>query len=148
MLEDKGQHGKLVVRPWTIRTGGGDEIVRAAAIVDALEPMVDRYADDLQVAGIELQFVGDNARTALVLGVVRGAVGAYLCRRGIEVVGVHPSKAKKHATGRGDASKERVQKMVASVYGVADLTDDESDAVAIAGWVLRQRRLPEELRLL
>ncbi len=86
------------------------------------------------VLSIEEAFYGANARTALVMGHVRGA--AMVCGRqaGLPVFEYAARKVKSSITGNGAATKEQVQFMVQRLLGLkAPPTPfDASDALAIA----------------
>lgn len=86
-----------------------------------------------QAAAIEGGFYFKNARTALVLGEVRGVVIAASASAGVPIYEYSPRLVKQALTGYGAAQKDQVSKMVRSVLGVnGEIQEDAADALAIA----------------
>jgi crossover junction endodeoxyribonuclease RuvC len=84
-------------------------------------------------AALEGGFYFKNARTALVLGEVRGAVIAACAVRGVPVFEYAPRRVKQSLTGTGTASKEQVARMVSVLLGLTELPpEDAADALAMA----------------
>jgi crossover junction endodeoxyribonuclease RuvC len=84
-------------------------------------------------AAIEGGFHLKNARTAMVLGEVRGVVIATCAARGLEVFEYSPRRVKQSIVGTGTAHKEQVGRMVMSILGLQQkLPEDAADALAIA----------------
>ncbi|MFH0953329.1 MAG: crossover junction endodeoxyribonuclease RuvC [Verrucomicrobiota bacterium] len=86
-----------------------------------------------QAAAIEGGFYFKNARTAMILGEVRGVVIAACASAGVPVYEYSPRDAKKALTGFGGAQKDQVAKMVMSILGLEEKPqEDAADALAIA----------------
>ncbi|HOW97291.1 MAG TPA: crossover junction endodeoxyribonuclease RuvC [Kiritimatiellia bacterium] len=86
-----------------------------------------------EAVALEGGFYFKNAKTALILGEVRGAVIAACALRGVPVYEYAPRRVKQGLTGAGAASKEQVGRMVASILGLTELPpEDAADALAIA----------------
>ena len=86
-----------------------------------------------QAAAIEGGFYFKNARTALVLGEVRGVVIAASASAGVPIYEYSPRLVKQALTGYGAAQKDQVSKMVRSILGVnGEIQEDAADALAIA----------------
>jgi crossover junction endodeoxyribonuclease RuvC len=86
-----------------------------------------------EAAALEGGFYFKNARTALVLGEVRGAVIAACAVRGVPVFEYAPRRVKQSLTGTGTASKEQVARMVSVLLGLTELPpEDAADALAMA----------------
>lgn len=84
-------------------------------------------------AAIESPFFSRNARTALALGEARGVLLAACAAAGVPVFEYAPRAVKRAVTGRGEAPKEQVQRMVRALTGFeSDATEDETDAIAAA----------------
>ncbi len=85
-------------------------------------------------AVLEDPFVGNNASTAIILGMARGAILTALAEHGIETFAYTPRKAKKSAVGLGSASKEQVAMMMSSQFGIGidRIPLDSTDALALA----------------
>jgi crossover junction endodeoxyribonuclease RuvC len=79
-------------------------------------------------------FLSRNARTALLLGQIRGAALLPLLEAGLPVHEYAPRLVRKTVTGYGGADKEQVRRMVRLLLGLHDrvLALDASDALAVA----------------
>ena len=105
---------------------------RLLHIVSKLEELLDKYKP--QALAMEGVFFAKNAKSALVLGHIRGAVLVACRKRGMTFNEYPPSLVKQAVTGDGSASKEKVANMVFAQLGIqsSDLPLDASDALAIA----------------
>ena len=85
-------------------------------------------------ASLESPFVGDNARTAIILGMARGAILTALAENNIIAYAYAPIVAKRAVTGLSHARKEQVALMMANEFDIAvsDIPDDATDALALA----------------
>jgi len=94
--------------------------------------LVKTYAPD--VAAIEGGFFFKNAKTAMILGMARGAVVATLAELAIPMYEYAPRRVKQAVVGYGNASKEQVALLVAQILGldVHAVPDDATDALAMA----------------
>lgn len=72
--------------------------------------------------------------TAYLLGQARGVICLVCAQEGIALVEYSATRVKKAVTGHGLASKEQVQRMVATVLGLSSLPRymDVTDALALA----------------
>ena len=79
-------------------------------------------------------FFAKNAKSALVLGHIRGAILVACRKRGLSYSEYSPRVVKQAVTGDGGASKEQVANMIFARLGIngGDLPLDASDALAIA----------------
>ena len=105
---------------------------RLLHIVSGLEELLDKYKPES--FGMEGIFFAKNAKSALVLGHIRGAVLVACRKRGISYSEYSPRVVKQAVTGDGGASKEQVANMIFARLGIqgSDLPLDASDALAIA----------------
>jgi crossover junction endodeoxyribonuclease RuvC len=105
---------------------------RLLHIVSELERLLDKYHP--VSLGMEGVFFAKNARSALVLGHIRGAILVACRKRGLSYSEYSPRVVKQAITGDGGASKEQVANMVFARLGISggDLPLDASDALAIA----------------
>jgi crossover junction endodeoxyribonuclease RuvC len=105
---------------------------RLLHIVTELERLLDKYHP--VSLGMEGVFFAKNARSALVLGHIRGAILVACRKRGLSYSEYSPRVVKQAITGDGGASKEQVANMVFARLGISDgdLPLDASDALAIA----------------
>ena len=112
-------------------------ISRAIDLKERQVMMIDAIVEHLanvEVVGIEDQFVKSNARTSLKLAEMRGIAKVVCYRGGVawnNIFDIAPADAKKYLTQHGNASKSDVQKVATALAG-RDLTEDEADALAIA----------------
>ena len=85
-------------------------------------------------ASMESPFVGDNAKTAIILGMARGAILCALAENNIPAYAYAPIVAKRAVTGLSHARKEQVALMMANEFNIAvsDIPDDATDALALA----------------
>lgn len=85
-------------------------------------------------ASLESPFVGDNAQTAIILGMARGAILTALAENSVPAYAYAPSVAKRAATGLNNARKEQVALLMANEFGIAvsDIPNDATDALALA----------------
>lgn len=83
---------------------------------------------------VEEIFYAKNARSALMLGHVRGAILLAAARAGLDLTEVSPLEVKKAVTGYGRADKAQVQVMVQRLLNLKEVPRpyDASDALAIA----------------
>ncbi|MHB8669297.1 MAG: crossover junction endodeoxyribonuclease RuvC [Acidimicrobiales bacterium] len=100
------------------------------------------------VVAVERVFFQANVRTAMSVGQASGLVIAAAAGAGCEVVQYTPTEVKAAVTGSGSAGKEQVQRMVASLLGLAERPRpvDVADALGLAlchlahaGWRARLR---------
>jgi crossover junction endodeoxyribonuclease RuvC len=87
-----------------------------------------------EVVVIEELFFATNAKTAIVVAQARGAAILATAESGVPVFEYTPLQIKKAVTGNGRASKEQVQKMVATLLGLREIPrpDHAADALAAA----------------
>ncbi|MGF1450773.1 MAG: crossover junction endodeoxyribonuclease RuvC [Opitutales bacterium] len=101
------------------------------AIADAIEALLTQYRPT--VAAVEESVFVQNQRTALILGLSRGAVLTTLARANVEIAEYAPLRIKQAVTGHGRASKEQVGGLLRQHLGLAEaIPPDESDAAATA----------------
>ena len=105
---------------------------RLLHIVTKLEELLDRYKPC--ALGMEGVFFAKNAKSALVLGHIRGAILVACRKRGMTFNEYPPRVVKQMVTGNGAASKEQVASIIFAQLGISggELPLDASDALAIA----------------
>jgi crossover junction endodeoxyribonuclease RuvC len=130
----RGQDSRIEVLEYgAIRCKAQDELSdRLLHIVQELEGRVQLYQPDHLC--MESAFFAKNAKSALVLGHVRGAIMVMGRRHGLGFSEISPRSVKQAVTGSGSASKERVALMIAALLRLNTLSGptDASDALAIA----------------
>lgn len=101
-------------------------------LAGGVEQLISLYKPEQ--ASIEGTFFYKNAKTAMILGMARGAVVAELGKMEIPTYEYAPKKAKLAVTGTGNASKEQVASMIATRLNadISQINDDATDALALA----------------
>ena len=106
--------------------------LRLKQIAEGLDLWLDRTMPD--VVAVERVFAQHNVSTVMGTAMVAGLAMLAAARRGIPVALHTPSEVKAAVTGSGRADKAQVQKMVANILGMAEITKpaDAADALALA----------------
>lgn len=101
-------------------------------LFNGVEELVEKYCPTS--LSVENQFVKKNIQSAMKLGMARCAVILAATRRSIPVFEYAPKSAKLSVVGRGDATKEQVQKMLQMLLSLdkPPEPEDASDALALA----------------
>ena len=101
-------------------------------LYDGLLETIQKFAPS--VLSIEEAFYGKNARTALLMGHVRGVIMIGGRHSDLPVYEYAARKVKSSVTGNGNATKEQVQFMVQRLLSLKEAPTplDASDALAIA----------------
>ena len=83
---------------------------------------------------IEGAFFHRNPKTAMILGMARGAALSAVAKSQLPVYEYSPKSAKLTVTGTGNASKEQVAYMMAQILKVdhKEINDDATDALSLA----------------
>ena len=118
-----------VLQYGVVHAGASDALEnRLLKIVTELETLIDKFHP--QALAMEGVFFAKNAKSALVLGHIRGAILVACRRRGMTFDEYPPRLVKQAVTGDGAASKEQVANMVFARLGIepGDLPLDASDA--------------------
>jgi crossover junction endodeoxyribonuclease RuvC len=130
---DTGSKNSRVLEYGVLHAPAGHALEdRLLKIVSELETLLDKYHPEaLSMEGV---FFAKNAKSALVLGHIRGAILVACRRRGMSFSEYSPRAVKLAVTGDGGAAKEQVANMVFARLGIepGDLPLDASDALAIA----------------
>lgn len=105
---------------------------RLRELRDAVRDLCDRFQPDQAI--IERLYFSKNVQTAMGVAEARGMLLTLLADRGVPVLEVSPQEVKMGATGKGNAPKPQVQRMVAMLFGLEKppQPDDAADALAIA----------------
>ena len=86
------------------------------------------------MVSIEGGFYSKNARTAMVLGAARGTLIALAAEQQIPVYEYAPRRIKQAVCGWGDAGKDQIAAVVATLVGIdrSGMLSDATDAAATA----------------
>ena len=116
-----------------IRTTPSDPLPkRLLVIFEAVQELIERHRPD--AVAIENVFLGQNTRTALVLGHARGVIMVAAEGAAVPVAEITPAEVKRAVTGSGRATKDQVAAMVTRLLNLksAPKPSDAADGVAIA----------------
>jgi crossover junction endodeoxyribonuclease RuvC len=115
---------------------------RLHLVAEEISQVVEQHRPDC--AGVEMVFTAVNAKSALLLGHVRGAILAQLFRMGVPVREYSALEIKKAIVGYGRAQKHQVAGMVRVLLGLAEEPKpaDAADALAAAVCHFHSRRPP------
>tara|TARA_B100001250_G_scaffold82207_2_gene67868 strand:- start:1767 stop:2195 length:429 start_codon:yes stop_codon:yes gene_type:complete len=105
---------------------------RLVYIFDQFTQVLNEYKPS--ESAVESTFFGKDADSAAKLGQARGVLLLALRKASIPVEHYSPASVKKSIVGNGQASKERVQFMVARLLKMKEIPSplDASDALGIA----------------
>ncbi len=129
---DDGPAGIIPVEFGLIRTKPGPSLaVRLNDIAEKINEIIGEFNPD--VMAVETVFFAKNAKTAMTIGRVTGAVMAIAGMRGVTVVEYSPLDIKRSVVGTGRADKKQMQEMVRTLYRLAEIPrpPDVADALAI-----------------
>lgn len=117
----------------------------------ALHEELGGLLDELRPSRIAVEQVFAHVRhvgTAIVMGHGRGVVLLAAALRDVPVDELAPAEVKKAVTGRGQASKEQVQRAVMRQFSLRTLPEppDVADAIAIAACAARRHADVQALR--
>lgn len=110
---------------------GGPLPRRLKSIYDGICEIAAQYRPDC--ASVEIVFVNVNPQSTLLLGQARGAALTALVASGLEVAEYTALQMKKAVVGHGQARKEQVQAMVATLLALPGMPGkDAADALGLA----------------
>ncbi len=108
-----------------------DLVMRIQELAQRLQKMLSEIKPNY--VALEDIFMGENVRSALILGQARGAVLATLGLGNISVVNLSATTVKLAVTGTGRATKDQVGKMVQAILKLEKKpAEDAGDALALA----------------
>jgi crossover junction endodeoxyribonuclease RuvC len=116
---------------WQTRPGRPIEL-RLRDLFDELGGLLARYRPD--AVALEESYVGADARTALSVGQVRGALIVACARAGVDCVEYPPARVKQAVCGYGAAEKTQVQQMAKALLRLEQTPTPThaADALAVA----------------
>ncbi len=118
---------------------------RLRTLADELRALVAEFKPESVV--VERVFFQVNARTAMATGQAAGVALVAAAESGCQVAQYTSNEVKQALVGYGSATKEQVQRMVASVLGLAEppRPPDVADALALAACHLTAQPLRRAL---
>ena len=116
---------------WHTKSGVRIEL-RLRELFVGVVALVERYRPD--AVALEESFVGLDARGALSLGQVRGALLVACARAGVPCAEYPPATVKQAVCGYGRADKHQVQQMAKALLGLEQVPTPThaADALAVA----------------
>ena len=126
-----------------IRTKADQPLARRLRdIHDGVQELITRHQP--HTLAVESVFYARNVRTTVVLGHARGVILLAGEQAGLRIAEYPPAEIKKAITGRGAATKEQVQYMVAQLLRLKTSPQpaDAADGVAAALCALLSASLP------
>ena len=135
-----GAHEPTLVEAGVVRLKPADPVpVRLCALHRELSAILDELRP-ARVAVEEVFAHVAHVRTAIVMGHGRGVVLLAAAQRDLPLDEFAPAEVKKALTGRGQASKEQMQRAVMHQFGLRSVPKppDVADAIAIAACAARR----------
>ena len=130
-IVEKQGHALIHLGHGQIRTNTSDaDHHRLNIIFEQITAICDEFAP--HSASIESVFMAKNAKSALKLGMARGAAMAAVAHKGLILNEIAPRLAKKAVTGTGSADKKQMQAMVTHLLGIKPKGADAADALGLA----------------
>ncbi len=110
----------------------GSHASKLRKIFDKVLGLIDDFHPD-EVA-LEAPFFGKNVQSMLKLGRAQGVAMSAALYRQIPIVEYAPKKVKQSVTGKGNASKEQVARMLQQMFAFTERPAmlDATDALAVA----------------
>ncbi len=117
---------------WWQTCAGERQELRLRTIFEGVQQLLARHGPD--AVALEESFVGADARTALSVGQARGAVLVAAAALDVPCSEYPPATVKQAVCGYGRADKPQVQRMVATILGLAEAPEPThaADALAVA----------------
>jgi crossover junction endodeoxyribonuclease RuvC len=137
--------GPRLLSAGDVRPRGKEMPERLASLWSELETLLARLRPTVVV--VESAFSAQNVQSALRLGEGRGVVLACAARSGARVVQYAPAVARKTLLGNGNASKQQVAAMVATLLQLEEPPRplDVTDALSLALAFIQRGRTLEAL---
>lgn len=109
-----------------------DHFIRLGIIYEKLTAYIKEYKPS--ALAIEAPFFGKNVQSMLKLGRAQGAAIIAGVNNNVPVIEYSPRRIKQSITGKGNASKEQVAKMLESTLKILEMPKyfDATDALAVA----------------
>jgi crossover junction endodeoxyribonuclease RuvC len=143
VVRGDGTRPPTLIECGVIRTKPRDPLpVRLRDIYEGIAELLDRHRPDAMA--VEDVFYARNVRTTIVLGHARGVVLLAGEQRTVSIHEFPPAEIKKAVVGRGGATKEQVQFMVARLLRLKNPPQpaDAADGVAAALACIMGARVP------
>ena len=130
MIAASGAQLKVVEHGIIRTTTRQSDPERLSLIFEGLQAVIETHRPDKAV--IEEIFVNANPRSALRLGLARGAAMLACGQAGLSLSEISPRKVKQAVTGTGTADKKQMAAMVSRLLAIPAPPADAADALAMA----------------
>lgn len=132
IVQTDGGRISAVEHGWWKTSAREAPALRLKRIHDGVVELIAEHAPG--AAALEESFVGADARTALFVGQARGAVLVACAAHEVACAEYPPATVKQSVCGYGRADKAQVQRMVATILGLAEAprSHHAADALAVA----------------
>ena len=132
IVHASGNNLRAVAHGWWKTPAGQDIALRVKRIHDEVADLIARH--EPSAVALEESFVGADARIALSVGQARGAALVACAAAEVACAEYPPASVKQAVCGYGRAEKAQVQRMVASILGLAEepRPHHAADALAVA----------------
>jgi crossover junction endodeoxyribonuclease RuvC len=140
---EKNPNKHLLLYSTCIETSAKDTFAeRLAQVISICEQTIDEFRPDC--IAIEKLFFTNNAKTAMHVAEVRGALINMTSRAGLMLAEYTPAQIKNASTGSGRADKKQITKMLHMLVDIQKEIkhDDEYDAIAVGITHLAMYRAP------
>ena len=145
LVSQDGDRLRCVYRD-SIKAGNGELSERLRVIFDAVSDVAAQFKPD--VVAVEQVFVGQNIRSALILGHARGSAICAAVSRSLPVSEYSARQIKQAVVGSGAATKDQVQHMVRVLLGLSSAPPaDAADALACAICHINSQSVSERIAL-
>ena len=132
LIQSRGRDFELISMGSVHLTKIGNPYLKLQKIYERTLAIIDEYHPDEMA--IEAQFFGKNVQSMLKLGRAQGVSIAAALARDLPIAEYLPKRVKMSVTGNGNASKEQVAGMLASMlkYDQVPKHLDATDGLAVA----------------
>jgi len=131
VLGANGEH--LASGTWTLAQRGDSYGARWLRLRARLRETLDAFGDDDAAVGYEfVEQTHESRPAAIVYGGLVSAMTTLLDERGVPYVAQKVGDVKRHATGKGNASKDAVVAAAVERWDFEPSSHDEADALWIA----------------
>lgn len=123
-----------IVEAGVVRTTNGSELgERLDELSEGLSRVMESIAPEVMVVE-SLYSHYNHPRTAIMMGHARGVIILAASQRGVPIIDYPATRIKKSLTGGGRATKEQMQRTIASVLKMEKVPEpaDVADALAVA----------------
>lgn len=140
------EDGRLISGTWNLNKGSrGEYYYRYGSLLDILGSLVEQRILPVTDMPPEVYFEDVKRHSGTIAAHVYGGLKAVLhlwgAPLGVEVKGVGVGVIKKHATGKGNASKAMMIAAAKERWGIGIKDDNQADALCLLAYAVDERRV-------